>query len=128
MNMIYVAFTRPVSAMFILSHKKEKSQNRFTTYIENFLASQAYNPDANEYTFGKLGKPKKKKEETKNNEEIDNENVATFNDFLSSDWKDKVLIAPSEPIFWEQIESTPARTYGKLLHLMLSEIFIVQLM
>ena len=124
LNMIYVAFTRPVSAMCILGHKKEKSQNRFTTYIENFLASQAYNPDANEYTFGKLRKPKTKEKETKSDEEMDNKDVAVFNDLLSSDWKDKVLVAPSEPIFWEQIKSTPAQTYGKLLHKMLSEICI----
>jgi ATP-dependent exoDNAse (exonuclease V) beta subunit len=125
LNMIYVAFTRPVSAMFIMGHKKEKSQNRFTTYIENFVAPQAYKPDSNEYTFGKLGKPKTKENEIKNNEEMDDKDVAVFNDLISSEWKDKVLVAPSDPIFWEQIESTPARTYGKLLHKMLSEIFLV---
>ncbi|MCB2208500.1 MAG: UvrD-helicase domain-containing protein [Bacteroidetes bacterium] len=124
LNMIYVAFTRPVSAMYILSHKKEKSQNRYTTYIEKFLTSMAFNTDANEFKWGNLQKPFTDKKDEKKENELDNEDVAIFKDLLSSDWKGKVDVAPTEPIFWEQIESTPARTYGKLLHSMLSEIFL----
>ena len=42
----------------------------------------------------------------------------------SSSWKGKIKIAPSDEIFWEQIESKPATTYGKLVHKMLSEIVV----
>jgi ATP-dependent exoDNAse (exonuclease V) beta subunit len=119
--MIYVAFTRPVSALFILSQKKEKSQNRFTSYIQNFLTKQALKPDEKEYEFGELKKPEKKKEEKRKQQKIKRK---VLKDMLSASWKGRIKVAPSEPVFWELISSTPADVYGNLVHKMLSEVFV----
>jgi ATP-dependent exoDNAse (exonuclease V) beta subunit len=121
LNMIYVAFTRPVSALFILSQKKEKSQNRFTSYIQNFLTKQALEPDEKEYEFGELKKPEKKKEEKRKQQKIKRK---VLKDMLSASWKGRINVAPSEPVFWELISSTPADVYGNLVHKMLSEVFV----
>jgi ATP-dependent exoDNAse (exonuclease V) beta subunit len=121
LNMIYVAFTRPVSALFILSQKKEKTQNRFTAYIQNFLTKQALKTDEKEYAFGELKKSEKKKEENlkqqKNKRKV-------LKDMLSDSWKGKIKVAASEPVYWELMSSTPADIYGNLVHKMLSEVFV----
>jgi len=122
LNMIYVAFTRPVSALYILSQKKEKSQNSFTSYLQNFLSAQALNPDNTEYEFGELRKPEEKKKEKQ--DERHQVEKKELKDMLSSSWKGRVEVALSEPVFWELIKSTPADVYGKLVHKMLSEVFI----
>ena len=58
LNMIYVAFTRPVGALFILSHKAEKKQNRFTSYIQKFLTSQKNESEEVTYEFESLSAAK----------------------------------------------------------------------
>ena len=117
LNMIYVAFTRSVSALFILSHKAEKKQNRFTSYIQKFLTSQKNDSEELIYEFGSLSA-----EKTKSGESCDES--TELKNMQSSSWKGKIKIAPSEEIFWKQIESKPAITYGKLVHKMLSEIVV----
>lgn len=123
LNMIYVAFTRPVSALFIISQKKEKKQNRFTTYIQEFIHTSALNSKENIFEFGKLSNSEvNKKDKQVHPKQLEMEKTVLKN-MLSSSWKGRVEVAPSEPIFWEQIKCTPANVYGNLVHKMLSEIF-----
>ena len=117
LNMIYVAFTRPVSALFILSHKAEKKQNRFTSYIQKYLTSEENEREEATYEFGSLSVVKTKSDKSSD------ESTELIN-MQSSSWKGKIKIAPSDEIFWEQIESKPATTYGKLVHKILSEIIV----
>ncbi len=117
LNMIYVAFTRPVSALFILSHKAEKKQNRFTSYIQKFLTSEENEREEATYEFGSLSVVKTKSDES-------SDESTELKNMQSSSWKGKIKIAPSDEIFWEQIESKPATTYGKLVHKILSEIAV----
>ena len=115
LNMVYVAFTRPVSALYIVSHQKEKSKNKFTSYIEKFLAFEGISPEGQTYEWGKLMKPgtTKKGDESK---------VEELKDMRSSSWKDLVSIAPVDDVSWEQITAKQAMSYGNLVHRMLSEI------
>jgi len=117
LNMIYVAFTRSVSALFILSHKAEKKQNRFTSYIQNFLSSQKNETEEVNYEFGSLSAVKAKGDKS-------SDESKELKNMQSSSWQGKIKIAPSDEIFWEQIESKPAITYGKLVHKILSEIVV----
>ncbi len=117
LNMIYVALTRPVSALFIISQKKEKKQNSLTNYIQNFLSAHDFSPDDVVYESGKLKKPKKEINKGEKEKVI-------LNNMHSSSWKGKVKVAPSDPVYWELIKSTPANVYGKLVHRMLSEVIL----
>ncbi len=115
LNMVYVAFTRPVSALFIVSHRKGKKQNKFTAYIDAFLRSENVSPDAETWELGQLRMLKTKKDDEEANAE-------ELKDMRSSSWKDLVTIARVDDVTWERMSVKKARTYGNLVHKMLSEI------
>lgn len=115
LNMVYVAFTRPVSALYIVSHKKEKKQNKFTAYIETFLLSEDSSFDNETYEWGQL-------EELKAGKNDDQSGVEELKDMRSSSWKNLITMASVDDVSWDRINVKQARTYGNLVHKMLSEI------
>ncbi len=118
-NMVYVAFTRAVSAMFVMGH--EKGRSKFTKTLKTFLKSEGIATEgAIVYETGELPwkaagdeTDKRKKEEKK----------ILLQRMISSSWDDLIKVARTDEVYWEAIDSKPARTYGKLIHAMLSEIY-----
>lgn len=114
-NMIYVAFTRAVSAMFIIGYESQK--DKFTKKLTGFLtAENLLEPDKKQYEFGVL-----QKRSVPSNE--DNEAPVVLKKMISSSWNKLIKVAPTEEIYWEAIDSKPERTYGNLVHAMLSGIY-----
>ncbi len=117
LNLIYVAFTRPVSALFIHGHiKSDKASDSFTKYLVSFLeSSPLFETDKKSYEFGELRLLEKERQEDENE-------IVTLTKLNSSSWEDQIRIAPADEVYWEAIDSKPARTYGNLIHAMLSKI------
>ena len=119
LNMIYVAFTRPVSALSIVSHRKENSQkqNKFTNYLETFIYSEGYSVDSQTFEWGSLNelKPKEEKEPKK---------VVTLKDMRSSSWGTLVKVAAADEVLWDRPDAGQPIAYGKLVHRLLSEVVV----
>jgi len=117
-NMIYVAFTRAVSAMFILGH--EKSRSRFTKTLKTFLEEEGETIEGGlVYEVGEL--PEKTTGQKGKSPEPD-DNRTELKKMISSSWDTLIKVAQTDEVYWEAIDSKPARTYGNLVHAILSEI------
>ncbi|NOX86555.1 MAG: UvrD-helicase domain-containing protein, partial [Chlorobi bacterium] len=118
-NMIYVAFTRAVSALFIMGH--ETGRGNFPKMLKTFLKSEGVATEGEVmYETGTLPV----KAGTNTREEISTgENKVLLKKMISSSWDSLIKVARTDEIYWEAIDSKPARTYGKLIHAMLSEIY-----
>lgn len=115
-NMVYVSFTRAVNSMFIISYLKEKKSNKLTEFLLSFLTGKGiWQEEKLLYDFGKLVAAKKQNENSKTS--------ANWENFLSTDWKSLVTIAPSEEVMWELLGQKPATSFGNLLHLMLAQVY-----
>jgi len=117
LNMIYVAFTRSVSALFIVSHRKEKSPNMFTNYLETFIQSEGMALDGQTFEWGKLRHPMVTEEE-------ESQDLVVLEDMHSSSWGRLVSVAPADDVLWEQFDASRPVAYGKLVHRLLSEVIV----
>lgn len=116
-NMVYVAFTRPVDALFLLGDQcSNGKKEEFTKLLVDFLtATEEYNENVNLYEFGLLhANDSKAKKDTGYGETMDK--LPTFS------WHDKVVISKADEVYWEALHSKPARAYGKLIHAILAGI------
>jgi ATP-dependent exoDNAse (exonuclease V) beta subunit len=114
LNVIYVAFTRPVQALFAVG--KHDNKDKFGAYLKQYLEKKTlWQEEKSSYSFGKLAYKGKRKDQSKG------ENVK-LKKMISTDWEDLIRIAPSEEVYWELLDSKPVRTYGNLVHNMLSKV------
>lgn len=117
-NLVYVAFTRPVSALMIIGHMHigAKVKDQFARLLVDFLNKQGlWQEDRMHYSFGKLewNQPQASK---KSISSIELEKMP------STDWEKLVQVAASDEVYWELMDRKPARSYGKLVHDMLAHI------
>jgi ATP-dependent exoDNAse (exonuclease V) beta subunit len=117
LNMIYVAFTRPVSALFIVSQKKEKKQNKFTAYLETFIQSEGMIPDKQTFEWGKLTRLVVVEEDKK-------DDFVVLENMRSSSWSTLVKVAAADEVLWDQPDAGQPIAYGKLVHRLLSEVTV----
>jgi ATP-dependent exoDNAse (exonuclease V) beta subunit len=116
LNLLYVAFTRPVSRLYVLSPLPEKAKDNISSipyalkaWLEN---KQEWQPDKFSYTFGTDAKYFSKTE-TK-------ENAYRLEQLISSDWREKLLISRNSKKLWEEDLGI---TWGNLFHTAISQIF-----
>ena len=113
LNMIYVAFTRPVEALFLMADVSNKEF--FAKDIVGFLKeTEQYNEDKLLYTYGSLEKLEKRKEPDRNH--------VALSRWQSNGGDLPVNIASAEEIYWEMAASGTQRTKGKVTHEILSRI------
>ena len=118
LNKIYVAFTRTVDALYLVgSLLQNRSKDYFSKYLVDFLTGKSlWNEDNLHYEWGnfpeKAGDDKPAKE---------GETVALSRNF-STPWYEYLDIAPVEEVYWEALGQSAQRTFGKLLHAILSKI------
>ena len=117
LNVVYVAFTRPVKALFAIGQTVETNKkDEFSNYMISYLQEKGlWEEDKLRYDFGEL------------NNEIHNNNnsgedIIILKEFVSSKWQDLINISTSEDIVQEALEGISSSSYGKLIHNILSEI------
>jgi len=117
LNLIYVAFTRPVKALFAIGQLVGSSQKDiFSNYMISYLKEKGMWEEGKlRYDFGELYS------ETINNDKPGKDTIE-LEDFVSSKWQDVIGIASSEDIIHEALSSISSSSYGKLIHKILSEI------
>jgi len=120
LNVIYVAFTRPVKALFTIGQLKTKHpKDKFTGYLVGYLKNMGLWDDKKmNYTFGHL--PKNSKHEDNKND------LKTINldKFISSKWQELISVSSSEDLNNTTLDNISSQSYGKLIHKILSYVYI----
>ncbi|MBC8321563.1 MAG: UvrD-helicase domain-containing protein [Bacteroidetes bacterium] len=117
LNLIYVAFTRPIKALFAIGQIKSRNpKDKFSDYMMNYLVAKGLWQDNKlAYNFGELSF-----------EEFDDKKspheIIKLNTFISSKWQDLISVALSEDISQEVFTGISSKSYGKLIHKILAEI------
>lgn len=120
LNLVYVAFTRAVDALEIVCYLKENKGDKFSDWVRDFLEGNGIWQEGKcIYEFGDfqtigLGQKTSEKTEAEEPESVP-----------SAPWNEHIAVAPVEDVFWEAFGKKPARTYGNLIHEMLSKIKVV---
>lgn len=116
LNLLYVAFTRPVSRLYVLSPLPEKAKDNISSIpyaLKAWLESkQEWQPDKLSYTIGTAASYVSKTE-TK-------ESAYRLEQLISSDWREKLLISRNSKKLWEEDLGI---TWGNLFHTAISQIF-----
>ncbi len=117
LNVIYVAFTRPVKALFAISQiKTGRYKDLFAELMVDYLkAIGLWDDNKLSYNFGRLPVATS---ENKN----DGEKMAVLESFISSKWQKFISVAPSENIINEALSELTSKSYGNLIHKILSVI------
>lgn len=122
-NILYVAMTRPVSRLYLLTSKPSKEiisnskpleySNEFIYYYLNDI--DLWDNDLNTYSFGIR---------TKNSEntKINSGNIFLFDKLISNDWRDKILLSTKAPDIWCVDDPQKNTRWGNIIHTALSQI------
>ncbi|MBE0649355.1 MAG: UvrD-helicase domain-containing protein [Bacteroidales bacterium] len=120
LNLVYVAFTRAVDALEIVCFRKEDKGDKFSEWVRDFLVSNGQWQEGKQvYEFGNF--------ETigLHQEQVEKKQVEEPISVPSAPWNKHIAVAPVEDVFWEAFGKKPARTYGNLIHEMLSKIEVI---
>lgn len=111
LNLLYVAFTRPVKGLFILSSFAGKG-SRIPGMLKGFIESKGtWSDTESEFHFGT--------EPT--DETCEEESSAPLPEFTSSDWSKSIRISHISPEGWDPTHPLGETEKGILLHNLLSE-------
>lgn len=107
MNLNYVAFTRAVQRLHILSYKtKTPDKSPLNTFLESHSATYG-DPDTRKVEFG----------------EKEKEAIEFYHESRSSEWFDKISVDPNPSMFWANPnDKMKPQEWGDFVHQVLSEI------
>lgn len=127
MNLDYVAFTRAIQRLYILTQKsKDTTKFPINDFIQNENASsfmmRVENTDGSEWPeIRRFGGPEQGKVDEKKNKKANTNEI--FHDSASSDWFNKISIDPNPSMFWmTEDNSFKPQEWGILVHKILSEV------
>lgn len=116
LNKVYVAFTRPVDALFIISSQTKRSSDAFSRLLKHFLEkTEQLREEEIHYEWGTFPQDKATRQET-------NDNILYLSKNFSKPWQDFIEMAPADEESLETAGDLSPRSYGKLLHALLSKI------
>ncbi|PHR73718.1 MAG: DNA helicase UvrD [Lutibacter sp.] len=128
LNLLYVATTRAVEQLYIVSEKKTKINDLenarfYSDLLIDFLKNQAdhnsWREDKLEYNFGDLKRVSLEEKSQKRGKFIDQEK------FISSPWKNHdISIVANSSKLWDTNQEN-AIEYGNLIHEIMSKIFTI---
>lgn len=116
LNLLYVAFTRPVNRLYVLSRFPEKEKDVLSGIpysLKGWLQEkEQWVPEKLNYTFGNQSAFVAEKKTV--------ENAFQLSEFISSDWREKLLISRNSQKIWEEENSV---AWGNLFHTAIASIF-----
>lgn len=121
LNLLYVAFTRPVKVLYAIGQiRSTRSLDKFTNYMAGYLKDKGiWEENKWRYDFGELNYESVEKDDAINE-------TTKLETFVSTKWQDLINIAASEDIIDKTLSSISSNAYGKLIHSILSEIETVE--
>lgn len=118
LNMMYVAMTRPVDRLYVLSTPPPKSLESISMPVifKGFLAQKGlWQADRFVYTFGEklpnIPKPGALQS-----------NIYQIEQFISIDWRSKLRLSGKAPALWDIDDPSRNRQWGNLVHTLLSRL------
>jgi ATP-dependent exoDNAse (exonuclease V) beta subunit len=118
LNMMYVAMTRPVEQLYILTKPPPKSSDSIAmpAIFRNFLVAKGlWNGEQSIYTFGSVKLHTESKATTVSH-------ALQLSEFISVDWRTKLRLAVKAPELWDTDDPSRNRQWGNLVHTILSRI------
>lgn len=119
-NLLYVALTRPIEQLYIVSEKNitskgEENLSHSSGLFINFLKyKKIWNSEKHDYSFGNS---KRLKTAVKNKNK-----TTTLNSFITNSWKNhNISIVANSSLLWGT-EQGSAIAYGNLIHAILADI------
>ncbi|MCF8232371.1 MAG: UvrD-helicase domain-containing protein [Bacteroidales bacterium] len=122
-NVNYVAFTRPETRLHVISqHPAKKPTNIDVPFLlKKFLEDkQLWKEDQSHYVFGNEKMPAEKEALIA---EENSEHNLYLEDFISADWREKLVLAPEAPEKWDVTDPKQNRLWGNLIHRALAEVY-----
>jgi ATP-dependent helicase/nuclease subunit A len=123
-NLLYVAFTRTIDELYIISRRKERNENYklLNERAVPLMEAGKSNGDQNVFTFGEPSLRKKEKEEGE--QELLEIGHKTAEQLISNNWYSRITIRRKSREFWRFDENyrEERRTWGILIHQVLSGI------
>lgn len=121
-NMVYVAMTRPTERLYILSRKTKNDEEKNDSVqgiLTGFLKSSGrWDDQLSVYNFGtKVLHEQKEKKQTLESTEL--------NIFHSNDWRKRILLRNKAPEIWDVKDPEKNKTWGNLVHYLLSRIICI---
>ncbi|OFY49224.1 MAG: hypothetical protein A2W85_15135 [Bacteroidetes bacterium GWF2_41_31] len=116
LNVLYVAFTRPKKALFILANNNdEKRRGKLASYLVEYLKKEnLFDENQLTYQFGQLPG-----HSLQNDRDLFPNQLSTWSSFPWED--DRWVTKPDETLFFDAIK-TSGRDYGIMLHQLLAHI------
>jgi len=124
LNLLYVALTRPVEQLYIISETHKKTNElceakKYSDFFVNFLQSKNEDDWVNKDGVYSTGSPKRNTERENDKKELESIHQEKF---ISSSWKNKnINIVSKSSLLWDT-EKGKAIDYGNLVHDVLSKI------
>jgi ATP-dependent exoDNAse (exonuclease V) beta subunit len=119
-NLIYVAFTRPVDALFAIGQINNDgiAKDHFSKYLVEYLKLKGLWEDNNlSYSFGSLTFRNEHKIQVK-------DETILLKSSVHSTWISQMAVVPTESISIESSKGKSSRSYGKLIHKLLADIYV----
>lgn len=118
-NVTYVALTRPAERLYMVSEYPPKRRTKVTipALLQDFLKQEGrWQVGVSQYVFGD--------EVDGREDDQPNRQDGSFylRQFVSSDWRDKLVIAPEAPEVWDMEQPDRNVRWGNLIHKALANI------
>jgi ATP-dependent exoDNAse (exonuclease V) beta subunit len=117
-NLLYVVMTRPTERLYIFSEQSPKSKTSAKSYSKIFRSylegKGIWLNNQYQYSFGEFVSPV----QSTSRKELS----LSLHQFISNPWNSRMRIRHQAPDFWDLENPMAASEYGKLIHLVLSEI------
>lgn len=120
-NLNYVAFTRAIERLYILSYPTPKTKNSESlTALAGRILSSSFGMDISQTSLWYPAKPSDGKKVKPGS--LKHADAVVLNTFLSSPWENRMAISRVAPDGWKAHEPDQMRDYGKKVHHMLSQL------
>ncbi|NVK28335.1 MAG: UvrD-helicase domain-containing protein [Flavobacteriia bacterium] len=122
MNLLYVALTRPVERLYVVSQFEKTYENkRVSQYICNFVTNdgKTVSPDV-PVSYGMKAEPRFKSAEEKESVEVDPTPIS-FERFQSAEWRSRVRLSRDTDGLSDVLSDQP-RKWGNTVHAMMAKI------
>jgi len=119
-NLIYVAFTRPVERLYILTKAVNNTKSdtiSLPSLLDEYLeqAGEEWKADGLQFSLGDLGASQEEKE-------VKADPPSGIRRFISASWQDRIRISRRAPHTWAAGQPADNQAWGNLVHECLSKI------
>jgi ATP-dependent exoDNAse (exonuclease V) beta subunit len=118
-NILYVAFTRAVERLYVISEMPDKHKKIGNYYVDYINSKGLWQEKKQDYIFGEFVKRENKK--------IDSASLQllSLSHIVSNDWRSKLTLSRQADKLWNYEKSNAEKDYGNLVHTALAQIHVI---